>query len=109
MLLFNHQVLAKCPSVIPLFGGVTSRAIILVIMTAFYLLYTASGSHANAIEVIRNSPEGLVYKACDFFARDYGEILPLSSVLRWKLSEDMSAWLDSVLYHSFVRYSVEEI
>lgn len=75
----------------------------------FYLLYTASGSHAKAVEVIRNSPEGLVYKACDFFVRDYGEILPLGSVLRWKLSEDMSAWLDSVVYHSFVRYSVEGV
>jgi len=75
----------------------------------FYLLYTAAGSHAMAVEVIRDAPEGLMCKASDFFVRHYGEILPLGCVLQWKESEDMSAWLDSVVYHSFLRYSVEGI
>jgi len=67
------------------------------------------GSHVVAVEVARRAPNDLVYMASEIFVKDYERILPLGSVLQWKLNKDMAAWLDNIVYYSFVPYNVEGV
>ncbi|KAG5561983.1 hypothetical protein RHGRI_004875 [Rhododendron griersonianum] len=39
------------------------------------------------------------------FVQDYRNILPLGHVLMWNYSFQLNAWLDDIVYHSFVRYN----
>ncbi|KAI8551269.1 hypothetical protein RHMOL_Rhmol06G0172400 [Rhododendron molle] len=51
----------------------------------------------------------MTHKPFDCFLEDYREILPLGTVVEWNFSCQLGAWLDDIVYHSFVRYSEERV
>ncbi|KAF7129582.1 hypothetical protein RHSIM_Rhsim10G0086300 [Rhododendron simsii] len=45
------------------------------------------------------------YKPSDYLVEEYCEIFPLGVVAEWNFSCQLGVWLDSIVYHSFVRYN----
>ncbi|KAI8530562.1 hypothetical protein RHMOL_Rhmol11G0069400 [Rhododendron molle] len=65
-----------------------------------YYLETAQG-------VIRGERNHMAYRHFYSLLQDYHVILPLSTALEWNFRGQLAAWVDGIVYHSFLRYSEE--
>ncbi|KAG5540258.1 hypothetical protein RHGRI_020477 [Rhododendron griersonianum] len=74
---------------------------------ALYYLETIEGQQVIVAVAIRAGGNQLVYQPFVDFVQDYRNILPLPHVLMWNYSFQLNAWLDDIVYHSFVRCSNE--
>ncbi|KAG5521842.1 hypothetical protein RHGRI_034165 [Rhododendron griersonianum] len=83
-------------------SGVSSR-------TALYYLETAEGQQVIAALAPRTEDNHLVYRAFGQFVEDYQDLLNLGDVIKWNYVFQLNAWLDDILYHSFVRYCEEGV
>ncbi|KAH7838242.1 hypothetical protein Vadar_023909 [Vaccinium darrowii] len=70
---------------------------------------TGRGARVIVAAAVDNGANHLYYRAASTFVGSYRGILPLGSVFRWGFRKDVIAWLNSVVYHSFVRYSGQNI
>ncbi|KAG5528243.1 hypothetical protein RHGRI_028988 [Rhododendron griersonianum] len=74
---------------------------------ALYCLETAGGEKVICGLAIRGERNRMTYKPSDYFIEEYCEIFPLGVVAEWNFSCQLGVWLDSIVYHSFVRYNQE--
>lgn len=49
----------------------------------------------------------MIYRPFPAFLQEYDNILPLSAALEWNFRCQLAAWLDGIIYHSFLWYSEE--
>lgn len=70
-----------------------------------YFLETAQGQRVHCVAGISGEGNHMTYKPFDGFLQDYHSILPLSAVLEWNFRCQLAAWLDGIIYHSFLWYS----
>lgn len=75
----------------------------------FFYMETGRGARVIVAAAVDNGANHLYYRAASTFVASYRGILPLGSVFRWGFRKDVIAWLNSVVYHSFVRYSGQNI
>lgn len=76
---------------------------------ALYYLETIEGQQVIVAVAIRAGGNQLVYQPFVDFVQDYWNILPLPHVLMWNYSFQLNAWLDDIVYYSFVSCSNEGI
>ncbi|KAG5528449.1 hypothetical protein RHGRI_029210 [Rhododendron griersonianum] len=74
---------------------------------ALYYLETIEAQQVIVAVAIRAGGNQLVYQRFGDFVQDYRNSLPLGHVLMWNYSYQLNAWLDDIVYHSFVRCSNE--
>lgn len=70
-------------------------------------LHTADGKSKIAVVLLQKGTPKLLYYVCPEFIKKYHELLPLGVVYKWGDKEGLVAWLDSVIYHSFVAVKEE--
>jgi len=75
----------------------------------FFYVETGGGDRIIVAAAVDNGANHLYFRASSTFVAYYRGILPLGNVIRWDFRKDVVAWLDSVVYHSFVRYSGQHI
>ncbi|KAG5536842.1 hypothetical protein RHGRI_024319 [Rhododendron griersonianum] len=73
--------------------------------TASYYLETPGGEQVIAALAIRTEDYRLIYRASEEFVEEYQELLHLGPVVEWNYVFQLNAWLDDIVYHSFVRHS----
>lgn len=71
----------------------------------FYCLEAAGGEKVICGLAIRGERNRMSYKPSDYLVEEYCEIFPLGVVAEWNFSCQLDVWLDSIVYHSFVRYN----
>ncbi|KAF7137816.1 hypothetical protein RHSIM_Rhsim07G0148600 [Rhododendron simsii] len=49
----------------------------------------------------------MIYRPLDSFLEDYRTLLPSGSALEWNFRFQLAAWLDGIVYYSFLQYSQE--
>ncbi|KAF7143617.1 hypothetical protein RHSIM_Rhsim05G0146500 [Rhododendron simsii] len=74
---------------------------------ALYYLETARGQQVIAALAVRGQDNRLVYQPFAQFVEDYQDLLSLGNVAACSYGFQLNAWLDDIVYHSFVRYSKE--
>ncbi|KAI8553770.1 hypothetical protein RHMOL_Rhmol05G0042000 [Rhododendron molle] len=72
--------------------------------TAFYYLETAGGEQVTTALALRTESNRLIYRASSEFLEEYQELLHLGTILEWDYVFQLNAWLDDIVYHSFVRH-----
>lgn len=72
-----------------------------------YELNTGNNSSEIVGVAINEGGDHLYYRALPAFVQEYSAILPLGNIMRWDLKKHFVAWMESIIYHSFLRYSVE--
>lgn len=51
----------------------------------------------------------MTYRPFDSFLQDYRTVLPSSRALEWNFRFQLAAWLDGIVYYSFLQYSEEGV
>ncbi|KAH7863857.1 hypothetical protein Vadar_022783 [Vaccinium darrowii] len=75
----------------------------------FFYMETGRGDRVIVAAAVDNGANHLYFRASSTFVAYYRGILPLGNVFRWDFRKDVVAWLNSVVYHSFVRYSEQHV
>ncbi|XP_058228342.1 uncharacterized protein LOC131336491 [Rhododendron vialii] len=88
----------KVPSPSPLSSTVAS-----------YYLETAEGQQVIVAFAVRRADNRMVYRPFHEFIESYHGVFNLGNVGEWDYGFQLNAWLDDLVYHSFVRYSEEVI
>ncbi|KAG5524323.1 hypothetical protein RHGRI_031108 [Rhododendron griersonianum] len=70
-----------------------------------YYLETAQGQRVDCVASISRQGKHNTYKPFDGFLQEYHNILPLSTALEWNFRCQLAAWLDGIIYHSFLWYN----
>lgn len=65
-------------------------------------LHTTSGKPEIAAVSIDQSKGQLTYEAWPSFVKKFSAIYPIGKVLQWGSKNGLSAWLDSLIYCSFL-------
>ncbi|KAG5517512.1 hypothetical protein RHGRI_038045 [Rhododendron griersonianum] len=74
-----------------------------------YYLETAQGERVICAVAIPCDGNRMTYRPFDSFLEDYRTLLPSSSALEWNFTFQLAAWLDGIVYYSFLRYGEEGI
>ncbi|KAF7127342.1 hypothetical protein RHSIM_Rhsim11G0033200 [Rhododendron simsii] len=75
----------------------------------FYYLETAQGEQVVAVVRVRRQNNQLVYEPLPQFLQDYQDVLNLGDVSGWSYGFQLNAWLNDIVYHSFVQYSEDAV
>ncbi|KAI8570664.1 hypothetical protein RHMOL_Rhmol01G0053600 [Rhododendron molle] len=67
------------------------------------------GEQVIAAFAVRGADNRMVYQPFDEFVQDYQGVFNLGHVSEWNYGFQLNAWLDDLVYHSFVRYSEEVV
>lgn len=67
----------------------------------FYVV-TGDGRTELAGAAVGRGVNHLVYRAIGYFVINYRDILPLGNNFCWYLKREMVAWLNALIYHSFL-------
>ncbi|KAG5548907.1 hypothetical protein RHGRI_014313 [Rhododendron griersonianum] len=76
---------------------------------ASYFLETAEGEQVIVAFAVCGSDNRMVYQPSHEFIEDYQGVFNLGHVSEWNYGFQLNAWLDDLVYHSFVRYSEEAV
>ncbi|KAG5565709.1 hypothetical protein RHGRI_001579 [Rhododendron griersonianum] len=74
-----------------------------------YYLETAQGERVICAVAIPCEGNRMTYRPFDSFLEDYRALLPSGSGSEWNFRFQLAAWLDGIVYYSFLRYSQEGI
>lgn len=70
-----------------------------------FYLHIASGQSEIADVLSKKKTSRLVYESWLDFVNKFSTTLPLGSTYKWDHKVGLSAWQDSVIYHSFLLHS----
>ncbi|KAI8551832.1 hypothetical protein RHMOL_Rhmol06G0217400 [Rhododendron molle] len=76
---------------------------------ALYYLETAGGERVVAAVQMHGENNRLIYEPLAEFVEEYQGLLNLGDVTKWSFGFQLNAWLDNIVYHSFVQYSEEVV
>lgn len=68
---------------------------------------TAQGEKVVCSAAIPCEGNHMTYRPFDSFLQDYRTVLPSSRALEWNFGFQLAAWLDGIVYYSFLQYSEE--
>ncbi|KAF7152067.1 hypothetical protein RHSIM_Rhsim01G0132200 [Rhododendron simsii] len=74
-----------------------------------YYLETAQGERVVCAVAAPGEGNCMIYRPLDSFLEDYYNLLPSATVLEWNFRFQLAAWLDGIVYYSFLQYSQEGI
>lgn len=66
-------------------------------------MVTGDGRSTRVAVTVDRAANHLVYDACPEFLANYHDVLPLGVISRWNLRRDLVTWMNSIVYHSFLR------
>lgn len=69
---------------------------------------TAQGEKVVCAAAIPCEGNHMTYRPFDSFLQDYRTVLPSSRALEWNFRFQLAAWLDGIVYYSFLQYSEED-
>ncbi|KAI8551265.1 hypothetical protein RHMOL_Rhmol06G0172100 [Rhododendron molle] len=74
-----------------------------------YYLETTAGERVICAIAIPCEGNHMRYMPVDSFVADYRALLPSGSTLEWNFRFQLAAWLDGIVYYSFLHYSEEGV
>lgn len=72
-----------------------------------YYLQTAQGEKVVCATGIPGEGNHMTYRPLDSFLDEYHAVLPSSHTLEWNFKFQLAAWLDGIVYYSFLQCSKE--
>lgn len=72
-----------------------------------YQMNTRDGRLEIIALAINTGGDHLYYSAVPSFIQNYGGIIPLGNIIRWNIKRCFIAWIESIIYHSFLRHSLD--
>ncbi|KAF7127550.1 hypothetical protein RHSIM_Rhsim11G0024500 [Rhododendron simsii] len=74
-----------------------------------YYLEMAQGQRVDCELVFLGKEGTKLINLFDGFLQEYHNILPLSTALEWNFRCQLAAWLDGIIYHSFLWYDEQGV
>ncbi|XP_058190176.1 uncharacterized protein LOC131307590 isoform X2 [Rhododendron vialii] len=74
-----------------------------------YYLQTARGERVVCAIAIPGEGNHMTYRPLDSFLEEYHALLPSSRSLEWNFRFQLAAWLDGIMYYSFLQCSEEGV